>query len=293
MRRRRMELARPPTKSSSIPCSGGNLLERLFGVDDGQRHEDGARPRRDFVDIEVEPVGKEDDLRRDGGDGVVVVLAERAEIHLGEGVARDDAAVGQNPLAAFGQARIVGADAHELGREVALDGERDVAGTAGIDAPAAVFVLVAHHLGEGALEAAGIAALEQRVQKDVVGFEHGIGFELAAPVAVRMLLREKVLRASVRSRSRLRPGPRRCGQILALPDAGLRCDSCDRLMRSFKCLCCLAGERRSPSCSIAAIWNAFRNCSPTHCKIVQGRTSSLRPAVLGLPRELRADLYAR
>ncbi len=85
-----------------------NFLVRLFGVDDGQRNEDGARPRRDFVDIEVEPVGKENDLRRNGGHGIVVVLAERAEIHLGEGVAGDDAAVRQNPLAAFGQARIVG-----------------------------------------------------------------------------------------------------------------------------------------------------------------------------------------
>jgi len=31
------------------------------------------------------------------------------------------------------------------------------------------------------------------MQKDVVGFEHGVGFELAAPVAVRMLQREEVV----------------------------------------------------------------------------------------------------
>ena len=43
----------------------------------------------------------------------------------------------------------------------------------------------------GALEPARIAALEQRVKKDVIGLEHRIGFELAAPVALWVLLGEK------------------------------------------------------------------------------------------------------
>ena len=172
----------------------GNLLVWLLGVDDGQRHKDGPRPRRDFVNVEVEPVGKENDLRRDGRDGIVVVLAQRAEVHLGEGVARHHAAMSQNPLAALRQARIVGPDAHELGREIALHRERDVARAAGIEAPASVVVLVAHHLAAGALQTARIAALEQGVEEDVVGLEHRIGFEFAAPVAVRMLPGQDVVR---------------------------------------------------------------------------------------------------
>ena len=101
------------------------------------------------------------------------------------------AAMRQNPLAAFDEARIVSGDAHELGGEVALDGERNVAGTAGINAPAAVVVLVAHHLSACAFEAAGIAGFEQSVEEDVVGLEHRVGLELAAPEALGMLLREQ------------------------------------------------------------------------------------------------------
>ena len=69
-------------------------------------------------------------------------------------------------------------------------------GTAGINAPTAVFVLVAHHLSERAAQPAGIAALKQRMQQDVVGLEHGVGFEFAAPVAVGVLqTEEKIARA--------------------------------------------------------------------------------------------------
>ncbi len=127
MRRRRIALARPPTNSSSIPCSGANLLERLLGVDDRQRHKNRPRPRRNLVDVEVKPVGKENNLRRNRRNRVVVVLAQRAEIHLGEGVALHHPAVRQHPLAALCQARIVRPHPHQLGGEIALDRKRDIA----------------------------------------------------------------------------------------------------------------------------------------------------------------------
>jgi hypothetical protein len=41
------------------------------------------------------------------------------------------------------------------------------------------------------LETFLIASSEQNVQQDVIGFESGIGFEFAAPVAVLVLLGEK------------------------------------------------------------------------------------------------------
>ena len=176
---------------------GRDLLERLFGVNDGQRNQDAARPRRDLVDIEIKPVGEEDDLRRDGGHGVVVVLAERAEVHFGEGVAGDHAAMGEGPLARLHHARIVGTQAHELGGEVALDRKRDIARAAGIQAPATVVVLVAHHLCEGAPQAARVAGFEKGVEEDVVGLEHRVGFEFAAPIAVRMLAGEDVPRGAL------------------------------------------------------------------------------------------------
>jgi len=87
--------------------------------------------------------------------------------------------------------RIVGADAHQLGRGVALDGERNIAWAAGIDAPTAVFVLVAHHLSERTLEPARIARFQERVQEDIVGLEHRVGFEFPAPITIRVLQGEQ------------------------------------------------------------------------------------------------------
>ena len=66
---------RPPTNSSSIPISVRNFLERLLGVSDRQRHQNGARPRRNLIDVEPEPVGKQHDLRRNRRNRVLVVLA--------------------------------------------------------------------------------------------------------------------------------------------------------------------------------------------------------------------------
>ena len=48
-----------------------------------------------------------------------------------------------------------------------------------------------------ASQAFRIAAFQQSMQKDVVGLEHGVGFELAAPVAFRMLAREDVVGGSL------------------------------------------------------------------------------------------------
>src|ERR1700761_9306856 len=50
------------------------LLERLLRIDDRQRHENPARPRRDLIDIEVAPVWKENDLRRNRRYRVIVIL---------------------------------------------------------------------------------------------------------------------------------------------------------------------------------------------------------------------------
>ena len=41
------------------------------------------------------------------------------------------------------------------------------------------------------LHAVAIARTQKHVQEDVVGLEHGVRFEFAAPVAVRMLQAEK------------------------------------------------------------------------------------------------------
>src|SRR5262249_48377053 len=58
----------------------GDLLKRLFGVANGKRHQNGARPGRNFVDIEPEPFREQDDLWRNCRYCVVIVLPEEAEI---------------------------------------------------------------------------------------------------------------------------------------------------------------------------------------------------------------------
>ena len=55
---------------------GRDSLERLFGVHDGQRNKNRPRPRRNLVDVEVEPARKENNLGRNRGHRVVVVLAQ-------------------------------------------------------------------------------------------------------------------------------------------------------------------------------------------------------------------------
>ena len=59
-----------------------NFLEGLFGIRDGQRHQDGARPGRDLVNVEVEPLRRKHDLRRNSRDSLIVVLTKRTEINL-------------------------------------------------------------------------------------------------------------------------------------------------------------------------------------------------------------------
>src|SRR5207237_9302059 len=63
----------------------GNLLQRLLGIANRQRHQDGPRPGRNLVDVEPEPIGKKNDLGWDRRNGVVVILAQETEINLSEG----------------------------------------------------------------------------------------------------------------------------------------------------------------------------------------------------------------
>ena len=98
-----------------------NLLERFFGVADGERHQDGARPRGNLVDVEPEPVRKKHDLGGNRGNGVVVVLAEKAQIDFGEGVNFGNAAELEDLLACFVQRGVIGGIARQLQTEISFD----------------------------------------------------------------------------------------------------------------------------------------------------------------------------
>src|SRR5579863_7453803 len=65
----------PPDEELLNSLLRRNLLEWFLRVDDGERNKNRTRPRRNLVDIEVEPIGKENDLRRDRRNSIVIVLA--------------------------------------------------------------------------------------------------------------------------------------------------------------------------------------------------------------------------
>src|SRR5262252_6207036 len=85
-----------------------NLLEWLLGVADGQRDQNGARPRRNFVDIEPEPVRKQNNLGRNRRNRIVVILPEEAQIDLGESIDLSDATHLQDLLADSFEYRMIG-----------------------------------------------------------------------------------------------------------------------------------------------------------------------------------------
>ena len=113
---------------------------------------------------------------------------------------------------------MIGGVAGQLQAEIGFHRRADVGGPGREDAPAAVFVLVLEDVVGGFLKALRIAGAEQRVQQDVIGFESGIGFELAAPVAVLVLLGEKIFAGGFEGRTDAAEKPsilpkRSCGAI--------------------------------------------------------------------------------
>src|SRR5205807_2571133 len=114
----------------------GQLLKRFLRITDGKRHQNRTRPRRDFVDVEPEPVGKQHNLRRDGRNGIVVVLAEETEVQLGEGVDLGDAAELKNFGARPLQGRCTGRVARQFETEIDFYRGADIRGPAFVDTPA-------------------------------------------------------------------------------------------------------------------------------------------------------------
>ena len=174
----------------------GNLLERLLGVADRKRHQNGARPRRNFVDVEPEPVGKQHDLRRNRRHRIVIVLPEETEIDLGKCIDFGHAAHFKNLLAGARQRGMIGRESRQLQPEVGLHRSADVGRTAGVNAPAAVFILVVQDVARGLVKAFLAARAQQGMQQDVIGFEGGVGFQFPAPVPSSCCCEKRYLRAA-------------------------------------------------------------------------------------------------
>ena len=93
-------------------------------------------------------------------------------------------------------------------------------GPLGVDAPSAVFVLMLQNVARGLRHALRIARAQKHVQQDVIGFERGIGFQFAAPVAFFVLLGEQAVARAVDG------GRHTADQIINLSEAQLRRRRC-------------------------------------------------------------------
>jgi len=101
--------------------------------------------------------------------------------------------VGEDPLPCGDEARVVWRQAHEFAGEVAFYAERNVPWATRVETPTPVLVLDAEDLVEGPLEAAWITAIEKLMKENIICLEHRVGFELAAPISIRMLDREQII----------------------------------------------------------------------------------------------------
>ena len=96
---------------------------------------------------------------------------------------------------------MIGGVTRQLQPEVAFDRGADIGWALVVDAPSAILVLVLQNVACRFGQALGIARPQQNMQHDVVGFEGGIGFQFAAPVAFFMLLGEQAVAGAINGRS--------------------------------------------------------------------------------------------
>src|ERR1700688_391066 len=88
---------------------------------------------------------------------------------------------------------MLGVVSGQLEAEICLHGCTDVGGPSGINAPAAVFILMLNNPVCGLPKALGIARPQQGVKQNIIRLERGVSFEFSAPVAFLVLRGEKEL----------------------------------------------------------------------------------------------------
>ena len=163
---------------------------------EGERQDHRPRPRRDLVEVEVEPPRQHHDLGRNRGDRVPGDLSETREEEVRPGVDPLGPAELVDPLAGRRHVRGLRRVAVELEDEVALDRRGEVDARAGELAPAAVLPLLRSKLVDDAIEHLGAAAVGERgrllaedpLHEQVLALQDRVALEFRAPVAVGVLL---------------------------------------------------------------------------------------------------------
>src|SRR6266481_3202785 len=129
------------------------------GAQDGHGNDDAARPGGHFVDVDKAPVRQEHQLDGNGRDELPANGADQ--------------------------------------REIKADVRIGVRGAAGVNAPAAVGQLSAANVVGELGDALRLGFTQNEEIVNVVGFEGGVGFELALPVAWFRLKRKQVIGAAL------------------------------------------------------------------------------------------------
>ena len=82
---------------------------------------------------------------------------------------------------------MIGLVTRQLQAEICFDRRADVRRPAVVDRPAAVFILMAENVVGTFPQALLVTGAQKSVHQDVIGFERGVGFKFAAPIAILML----------------------------------------------------------------------------------------------------------
>ena len=194
MRRARREpgLVRRLQEQLVDPHALGVLRLRLERQQHQQRHDDGAAPIRDLVEMERKPLRQQHHLgrhhrHRAPGD-LPVERKQRAGEHVGAG----GAAARADRLA--GAAHVLGVDriADHLEREIGLHARAHVEGAFVEQRPAAVRALDAAQIDRDLAFELGVDRLAAEVaHQHVFGRNGGVGLELEHPMPVRLLAVEQ------------------------------------------------------------------------------------------------------
>ena len=159
----------------------------LVVIEDCQRRDDRAAPRRHLVEVKKEPFREEEDFRRDGGQVLPRKLAEKGQIELSIRIDLRNTAEAEDIRAGLPHPRGVGRVSSELERKVGFHGGVDFARATDKNIPSAVGELAATDMGR-AFALQGFVHLPKPMHvDDVVAAQSGIGEKLTLPVAVRSL----------------------------------------------------------------------------------------------------------
>ncbi len=161
---------------------------RLERLQHQQRHDHGARPVGDLVEMERKPLRQQHDLDRHHRHAVPAQHAEEREQRTREHVRLDAAAARQDRFAGALHVRGVDVVADHLEREVGLHARAHVEVALVKQRPAAMRALDAAQIDADLAFQLEVRRLGEVVHhQHVFGRDRGVGLELVDPVPVRLL----------------------------------------------------------------------------------------------------------